>query len=89
MAAGLAPIRRVVTGNDERGRSKVAWDGPAPNSQQGSMGTARGHTALWVWHEAPAPLSGNSDDGNLITSSRGPDTRSLACLQVPPRPPRT
>ena len=27
--AGLKPIRRVVTGNDERGRSKVVWDGPA------------------------------------------------------------
>ena len=30
MAAGMRAIRRVVTGNDERGRSKVVWDGPAP-----------------------------------------------------------
>ena len=29
--AGLKPIRRVVTGNDERGKSKVVWGGPAPN----------------------------------------------------------
>jgi hypothetical protein len=35
MAVGLTPIRRVVTGNDERGRSKVTWDGPAPNSHEG------------------------------------------------------
>ena len=63
--AGLTPIRRVVTGNDERGRSKVSWDGPAPNAHQGSMGTSRGHTDLWVWNDTPAPLSGDSDDGNL------------------------
>ena len=38
MAEGLKPIRRVVTGNDERGRSKVVWDGPAPNAHPVSMG---------------------------------------------------
>ena len=34
----LTPIRRVVTGNDERGRSSVVWDGPAPNAHPTSMG---------------------------------------------------
>ena len=57
--AGLKPIRRVVTGNDERGKSKVVWDGPAPNAHAASMGVARGHTDLWVWNETPAPLSGD------------------------------
>ena len=38
MAADLKPIRRVVTGTDERGRSKVVWDGPAPNAHAASMG---------------------------------------------------
>ncbi len=33
MATGMMPIRRVVMGNDERGQSKVVWDGPAPNAQ--------------------------------------------------------
>ena len=37
MTAGLVPIRRVVTGNDENGKSKVVWDGPAPNAQPASM----------------------------------------------------
>lgn len=32
--SGLKPIRRVVTGNDERGKSKVVWDGPAPGAHE-------------------------------------------------------
>jgi uncharacterized cupin superfamily protein len=65
MATGLKPIRRVVTGHDERGRSKVAWDGPAPNAHEASMGSGRGHTDLWVWNDTPPSLSHSSDDGNL------------------------
>lgn len=72
MADGLKPIRRVVTGNDERGRSKVIWDGPAPNTHQASMGSGRGHTDLWVWNESPAPLSADRDDGNSHYDFPGP-----------------
>lgn len=72
MASGLKPLRRVVTGNDGRGRSKVVWDGPAPNAHESSMGSGRGHTDLWVWNESPAPLSGTTDDGNLPYPFPGP-----------------
>ena len=72
MASSLKPLRRVVTGNDERGRSKVVWDGPAPNGHESSMGSGRGHTDLWVWNESPAPLSGQNDDGNLSYPFPGP-----------------
>lgn len=72
MAEGLTPIRRVVTGNDPRGRSKVVWDGAAPNSHLASMGSGRGHTDLWVWNESPAPLSSDHDDGNLDYVFSGP-----------------
>ena len=72
MADGLTPIRRVVTGNDARGHSKVVWDGPAPNSHEASMGSGRGHTDLWVWTESPAPLAGDGDDGNLKYDFCGP-----------------
>lgn len=65
MASGLKPIRRVVIGNDERGRSKVTWDGPAPNAHEASMGSGRGHTDLWVWNETPPSLLGDHDDGTL------------------------
>jgi len=72
MATGLTPIRRVVTGNDARGHSKVVWDGPAPNTHEASMGAGRGHTDLWVWMETPAPLSGDYDDGKLQYAFCGP-----------------
>src|SRR4030042_6280828 len=71
MAIQLKPIRRVVAGNDERGKSKVVWDGPAPNAQPTSLGD-RGHTDLWVWYETPAPLSRDRDDGNLPYDFPGP-----------------
>ena len=69
---GLKPIRRLVTGNDARGKSKVVWDGPAPNTHPVATGPGRGQVDLWVWHESPAPLSGTSDDGNLPYDFPGP-----------------
>ncbi len=59
----LKPIRRVVTTNDEHGRSRVLWDGPAPNTHETPPGTGRGWTDLWVFDECPAPLSGDTDEG--------------------------
>ncbi|HZM45015.1 MAG TPA: hypothetical protein VFC14_09300 [Burkholderiales bacterium] len=65
----LTPIRRVVTGNDERGRSKVVWDGPSPGAHEtqlpgaGGKVTGRGHTDFWVWRETPPRLDGAEDAG--------------------------
>ena len=70
--SSLTPIRRVVTGNDAQGRSKIAWDGPAPNSHEASLGSGRGHTDIWVWHETPLPINGANDDGNLNYIFSGP-----------------
>jgi hypothetical protein len=88
MASGLTPIRRVVTGNDEGGRSQVAWDGPAPNSHEASMGSGRGHVDLWTWNEMPAPLSGRDDDGNLKYTFAGPpEGGHCRVVQIRPRLP--
>jgi quercetin dioxygenase-like cupin family protein len=66
----LTPIRRVVTGNDEQGRSRVVWDGPSPGTHeaqlpgvQGGSVKGRGHTDFWVWRETPAPLDAAEDAG--------------------------
>ena len=65
----LTPIRRVVTGNDERGRSKVVWDGPSPGAHEAQLPAvgqpikARAHTDFWVWRETPAPLDGKEHAG--------------------------
>ena len=65
MALSMKPIRRVVTGNDAQGRSRVLFDGPAPNVNPGAVAPSAGMTDIWVFHACPAPISGERDDGNL------------------------
>lgn len=61
------PVRRVVTGNDVQGRSRVLYDGPAPNVNPPSTNPPRyaAMTDAWVFHQCPALLSGERDDGAL------------------------
>ena len=88
MPSNLKPLRRVVTGQDERGRSRVVWDGPAPNAHESSMGSGRGHTDLWIWNETPAPLSGDVDAGNFPYEFPCPaDGGHLRVVQGQVRPP--
>ncbi len=65
MAEGVKPIRRVVTGNDAQGRSKVLFDSAAPNVNPNSFKKGTGMTYIWVFHNCPATISGDKDDGNL------------------------
>jgi mannose-6-phosphate isomerase-like protein (cupin superfamily) len=66
MAEGpLKPIRRVVTGNDAQGRSRVLFDSAAPNANPGIVSRGTGMTDIWVYASSPAPISGERDDGNL------------------------
>ena len=67
----LTPIRRVVTGNDERGKSKVVWDGPSPGTHETNF-KGRGHTDFWVWRETPPPLDGKEDAGTWDDEFPGP-----------------
>lgn len=61
----MKPIRRVVTGNDAQGRSRVLFDSAAPNVNPRPDNPRSGMTDLWVYQHAPAPLSGERDDGAL------------------------
>jgi len=67
----LTPIRRVVTGNDERGKSKVVWDGPSPGTHETNF-RGRGHTDFWVWRETPPSLDGTEDAGTWDDEFPGP-----------------
>jgi hypothetical protein len=58
-------IRRVVTGNDEYGRSCVLFDSAAPNVNPGAISRGTCMTDIWVYQTAPAIISGTRDDGNL------------------------
>jgi mannose-6-phosphate isomerase-like protein (cupin superfamily) len=61
----LRPIRRVVTGNDAQGRSRVLYDSAAPNAHPQQDNPGVGMTELWVFKSCPAQVSGERDDGAL------------------------
>jgi len=65
MTEKLRPIRRVVTGNDAQGKSRVPFDSAAPNVNPGAVSARAGMTDIWVFHSCPAVISGERDDGNL------------------------
>jgi len=67
----LTPIRRVITGNDPRGKSEVVWDGPSPGTHETNF-KGRGHTDIWVWKETPPPLEGAEDAGMWDDEFPGP-----------------
>ena len=48
MADELKPIRRVVTGNDDQGRSCVLFDSAAPNVNPGAISRGTCMTDIWV-----------------------------------------
>ncbi len=66
--------RRVVTGNDADGRSRVMWDGPAPNAWVPSPSRSGAYTLdAWVFHTCPAPLGLDRDDGHQPHSLMAPE----------------
>lgn len=68
----MIPIRRVVTGVNEKGRSIVAMDGPAPAVSTPKMGSGRRYTDLWIWNAAPLSLSDQTDGSTLGYVFPGP-----------------
>ncbi len=73
MTFKMRPVRRVVTGNDESGLSKVLFDSHAPNVNIGTIAASAGMTDIWVYHQTPAIVSGYRDDGNLPFSFDPPN----------------
>src|SRR2546429_8497291 len=65
MTEKLRPMRRVVTGNDGQGRSRVLFDSAGRNVNRGAVSASAGMTDIWVFHSCPAVISGERDDGKL------------------------
>src|ERR1700720_594 len=87
MADTPKPIRRVVTGNDAHGRSRVLFDGPAPNVHPGAIVRAPCMTDGWLSRQSPAPISGSRDDGNLPFHFEPPAAGGhLRIVQSPAKP---
>src|SRR5215831_10847413 len=70
----IRPIRRVVTGNDAQGRSRVLFDSAAPNVKTSPFQKGTSMTDVWVFHHCPAVISGERDDGNLPFHFEPPHT---------------
>jgi mannose-6-phosphate isomerase-like protein (cupin superfamily) len=88
MADKIKPIRRVVTGNDASGRSRVLFDSAAPNVNPGAIRPGTCMTDVWVFPGCPANLSGERDDGRLPFNFEPPATGGhLRIVQSPARPP--
>ena len=60
MPKKMKAIKRVVTGNDEQGKSLVSWEGDAPSRHESKV-PGRGVTDYWVWRQTPQPLNGIED----------------------------
>ena len=87
MTAAIKPIRRVVTGNDAQGRSRVLFDSAAPNVNPGAVSRGTCMTDVWVYHGSPAIISGERDDGNLPFHFEPPAAGGhLRIVQSPARP---
>ena len=79
MNDGIKPVRRVVTGVDAQGRSKVLIDSAAPGVKANTFKKGTGMTDIWLWDECPAPLSGERDDGNVPFHFEPPGGGSRVC----------
>ena len=88
MAEKLKPIRRIVTGNDEYGRSCVIYDSDAPNVNPQPNKPGSGMTDIWVYDSCPIDISGTRDDGDLpFNFEPPPNGGHLRIVQSPARPP--
>src|ERR1700704_154964 len=87
MAEGIKPIRRVVTGNDEQGRSCVLFDSAAPNVNANAFKKGTAMTDVWVFSSCPAVISGRRDDGTLPFHFEPPKAGGhLRIVQSDPKP---
>lgn len=87
MANEIKPIRRVVTGNDSNGRSRVLFDSDAPNVNPGPIRPGTCMTDVWVYETCPVPITGERDDGRMPFNFEPPHTGGhLRIVQSPPKP---
>ncbi len=77
------PLRRVVTGVDAEGRSRVLFDSDAPNVTKRENGPT--FTELWTMDPVPATIIGNQDGSDRPLSIGPPDQGAhFRIVQSPP-----
>ena len=81
----LQPVRRIVTGHDEYGRSIILSDGISPHTRPSPLYPNRVLTDLWRAFESPADNSGDADNANTEVVLTPPKNGSVfRFFQIPP-----
>lgn len=62
MSRQYRPVRRVVTGNDSEGRSRVLYDSDTPNVHPRPRSPGTFFFEMWTVETAPANLAGEDDE---------------------------
>lgn len=85
-ASGLAPIRRVVTGDGTNGRSRIVEDGPSPAVRVVAERPGYRVTNLWCTGAAPSAFAAP----DAIEAHQGvappPNGTVLRIIDIPPEP---
>ncbi len=84
--AGLGPVRRVVTGHDEHGRSIIVSDGPAPHSNAPAVMPDLVARVLWATQGTPVSLEGDDPvrPGSVPPMAPPPGGTILRIADFPP-----
>ena len=81
----LKPIRRIVTGHDQNGRSIFVSDGVSTHTRPSPVYAKRGLTDLWRTNGTPADNSGDADNAATEIVLTPPKSGSVfRYFQIPP-----
>ncbi len=70
-------VRRIVTGHDDRGRSIVTEDGPAPSVHTNPKRVGYVLTQLWATDRTPAPIGHEPDPTSMPLKLEPPKNGSV------------
>ncbi len=73
----LRPVRRIVTGHDDKGKSIVIHDGPSPHTLENPTQQGRGLTDLWRTDGTPADNNGDGDAADRQVTLAPPSLGSV------------
>lgn len=83
--AKIRPVRRIVTGHDEQGRSIILSDAPSPHAMTMAGVDSFGVTDLWKTTGAPADNAGFSDPcSSSITLAPPTSGTVIRLVEFPP-----
>lgn len=85
MVAKIRPVRRIVTGHDAQGRSKVLSDAASPHSMTLAGVDTFGVTDLWRTTSTPADNTGSADTCEPAITLAPPKSGTvLRLVEFPP-----